>query len=124
MPEVVFFREADGRVPILEWMQALPPETRRKCWDRIEQLSIAGHELRRPVADYLREGIYELRLRRPEANYRMLYFFHGRASVVVSHGIAKAGSAVPSRAIDLAIQRRWRFESDPAKYGYLAEESE
>ncbi len=116
MPEVVFFREADGRVPMLEWMSALPVDARRKCRSRLKLLGAAGHELRRPVADYLGEGIYELRVRRPEANYRLLYFFHGREVIVVSHGFAKGGSTVPRREIDQAIQRRWRFVSDPARH--------
>ena len=123
MPEVVFFREADGRVPLEAWMSTLLPDARSKCLDRLERLRVEGHELRRPLADYLRDGIHELRVRRPEANYRMLYFFHGRQVVVISHGFVKAESAVPESEIDRAIQRRWRFVSDPARYRHLAEET-
>jgi len=122
MPEVVFFREANGRVPLLEWMHTLPVAAKDKCRDRLEQLRVSGHELRRPVSDHLGDGIYELRVRRPEANYRLLYFFHGREVVVVSHGFAKGGSAVPKREIDQAIQRRWRFVSDPARHRHEGEE--
>jgi hypothetical protein len=34
--------------------------------------------LRRPHADYLEDGIYELRWRNGTVQYRILYFFHGR----------------------------------------------
>ena len=121
MLEVVFFREADGRVPLLEWINALPVAARKKCRDRIDQLRVAGHELRRPLADYLGNGIHELRVRRPEASYRMLYFFHGREIVVVSHGFVKAGAAVPQSEIERAIRRRWRFASDPVTHRHEAE---
>jgi hypothetical protein len=47
----------------------------------------------------------------------MLYFFHGRAAVVVSHGIAKE-RAVPPREIDLAVKRKKTFESDLDKHGF------
>ena len=63
---------------------------------RLERLHELGHELRRPEADLLRDGIYELRVALQGMNYRMLYFFHGREAVVVSHGIIKE-RVVPPR---------------------------
>ena len=41
-------------------------------------LSQLGHELRRPLADYLDQGIYELRARIGQVNYRILYFLYGQ----------------------------------------------
>ncbi|MBM3811173.1 MAG: hypothetical protein FJW20_06005 [Acidimicrobiia bacterium] len=55
--------------------------------------------------DCLRDEIYELRASYRGVHYRMLYFFHGRRAVVVSHGIVKE-RAVPSREMDLAIRRK------------------
>ena len=72
---------------------------------RLEQM---GHELRRPEADYLRDEIYELRASYQGVNYRMLYFFHGRDAIIVSHGLAKERE-VPRREIDLAMRRQARF---------------
>jgi hypothetical protein len=48
-----------------------------------------GHELRRPEADYLRDGICELRVAMAGVNYRMLCFFFGTGAAVVSHGLTK-----------------------------------
>src|SRR5262245_38367015 len=58
-------------------------------------LAEQGHGLRRPAADYLRDGIYELRAKAGRVQYRMLYFFDGRQAVVISHGIIKREAAVP-----------------------------
>ena len=116
MPEVVAYQEADGRVPLLDWLQGLPPVAHELCLDRLALLRDLGHALRRPVADYLDDGIHELRVRHGRTRLRMLYFFHGREVVVVSHGIAKAGARVPRVEIDRAIQRRWRFMSDPGRH--------
>jgi phage-related protein len=74
--QVVFFRESDGTVPILDWFDALPTKALDKCRVKIERLQALGHELRRPEADFLRDGIYELRVRLGTVNYRMLYFFY------------------------------------------------
>jgi phage-related protein len=85
---------------------------------RVERLKEMGHELRRPEADYLRDGIYELRAKHSRINYRILYFFHERAAVVLTHGIMKQAAEVPSREIDLAIQRKRQFASDPRGHTY------
>jgi hypothetical protein len=54
---VVFYREDDGSVPLLEWIARLPAKAKAKCRVRIHRLRAEGHELRRPEADYLRDGI-------------------------------------------------------------------
>jgi phage-related protein len=85
---------------------------------RIERLKGLGHELRRPEADYLRDGIYELRVKHSGINYRMLYFFHDRTAVVLSHGIMKQAAEVPSREIELGMRRRRAFATDPERHTY------
>ena len=59
---VVFYQEDASTVPVLDWLDALPLKALNKCRVRIERLRELGHELRRPEADYLRDGIYELRI--------------------------------------------------------------
>jgi hypothetical protein len=88
MPQtrVVFFREDDGTVPVLGWLDGLPKKAIVKCRLKIDPLKELGHELRRPEADFLRDGIYELRIGFQRINYRILYF-HGDIAAVVSHGI-------------------------------------
>jgi hypothetical protein len=49
---------------VLDWLIELRssnPKAWANCRARIELLSQLGHELRRPAADILRDGIYELR---------------------------------------------------------------
>lgn len=112
---VILFRDAAGRVPLLEWFDKLPRKAGAKCIARIERLSQLGYELRRPEADFLRDGIYELRAGLAGIHYRMLYFFHGRAAVVRSHGLTKR-RVVPPKEIDLAVQRQEAFVLDPARH--------
>jgi Phage derived protein Gp49-like (DUF891) len=58
---VVFYQEDAQTVPVLDWLDRLPAKAQDKCRVRIERLRNLGHELRRPEADYLRDGNYELR---------------------------------------------------------------
>ncbi len=119
MPSVrlLLFRDADGTVPLLKWLNRLPSKARAKCIAWLERLRDRGHELRRPDADYLRDGIYELRIGLRGVNYRILYFFHGRDSVVVSHGLVKE-RVVPPKEIDRAVLRMNEFLSDPERHSH------
>src|SRR6266702_1030104 len=107
MPQtkVVFYREADGTVPVLQWLDDLPRPAVVKCRVKLDRLGELGHELRRPEADFLRDGIYELRTSYQGVRYRMLYFFAGKAVVVLSHGLTKERE-VSAREIDRAVERK------------------
>ena len=60
---VVFYQDDPDTVPVFDWLDSLPAKALDKCRVRIERLRDLGHELRRPEADFLRDGIYELRVR-------------------------------------------------------------
>jgi phage-related protein len=115
--KVILFRDDDGTVPIIDWLEAIPKKARAKCLARLERLSELGHELRRPESDLLRDGIYELRVGLQGQNFRMLYFFHGQVAAVVSHGLKKE-RVVPVKEIDLAVKRKKAFEADPKMHTY------
>lgn len=117
---VVFYREREGNVPVLEWLDTLPAKIQDKCVVKIERLRELGHELRRSEADLLRDGIYELRIGREGMNYRMLYFFHGRVAAVLAHGLVKERE-VPVKDIQRALERKRLFERDPQAHTYREE---
>ncbi|NBD31546.1 MAG: type II toxin-antitoxin system RelE/ParE family toxin [Cyanobacteria bacterium] len=121
---VLFYQENADNVPVLEWLQELKRKNMKgflSCAARIDRLATYGHELRRPVADYLRDGIYELRAKHRNVQYRIFYYFEGQNVVVLSHAIVKKTSAVPKKDIDLAIKRKEKFERDPKQHTYIEE---
>jgi putative component of toxin-antitoxin plasmid stabilization module len=63
-------------------------------------------------SDYLRDGIYELRATHRGVNYRILYFFHGRKTAVLSHLITKEAE-VPDREINRAERFKRKFAAHP-----------
>jgi phage-related protein len=124
--EVYFYQDERGRAPVVEWLTALRRSERRayaKCVARIRRLAEAGHELRRPEADFVREGLYELRARQGRVNYRILYFFHGRNVAILVHALTKEGE-IPEADIDRALRRKVRFEQDPERHTYEEESEE
>lgn len=120
MPEVqvIFFKRADDKVPMKDWLDDLEAKDRRKCLERIERLRNQGHELNRPFAAYLKDDIYELRVKRGKVNYRMLYFFYEGSVVVISHGLTKKTQKVPPGEIDRAIERKVEFKRDPVLHTF------
>lgn len=110
--EILLFKDRDQTVPFLVWLLEQEPNVAARLRARLARLAELGHELRRPEADYLRDGIYELRVGMRGRNYRVLYGFVGQQVVLVSHGIVKE-QRVPPKEIDLAIERKKDFEHDP-----------
>lgn len=122
--EVRFYCESDGSAPVLQWLDELADQDRRaylKCREVIDRLALMGHELRRPTADLLEDGIYELRARVGRVNYRVLYFFHGRNVALLAHGLTKE-KEIPRADLKRAIERKERFESNPKRHTYREEE--
>lgn len=117
MIRVVLYQEENGVVPLLEWLDKLPKRAQVKCLARIERLAAAGHALRRPESDYLRDGIYELRIGLQGIHYRILYFFHGRKVAVLSQGLIKE-KRVPPKQIEEAILKMEQFKANPGAHTF------
>jgi putative component of toxin-antitoxin plasmid stabilization module len=123
---VIFFRAPGGDVPFLRWLDDKIAKRNAKiavkCRARIRVLSEQGHKnLPVEFAKHLRDGIWELRLEYQGVNYRILFFFSKTQVIVISHGLWKE-SVVPPKEIDLALERKLLFESDPERYSYVEEE--
>jgi phage-related protein len=100
-----FFRQERGDEPVLDFLRALPKAARIEAGAALSDLEERGPRLRRPGADYLRDGVYELRFSSQKVQYRILYFFAGR-DVVLTNAFIKKTKKVPGEEIERAI-RRW-----------------
>ncbi len=117
--EAVFYRDEDGRIPLVEWFNTLSSRGLAKCRAKIERLSRWGQELREPDSDYLRDGIYGLRVGLEGTNYRMLYFFYERTAVIINTRIIKE-STVSLKEMDIDVDQKRKFEENP--YGHTYQE--
>jgi phage-related protein len=118
---VVFYQDEKGDALVLAWLKTLLKQDRKgyaNCVARIQQLASTGHELRRPAADYLRDGVYELRAKHIQVQYRILYFFHGQNVAILAHALIKEGNQVPVTEIERAIRRKEQFEANPEAHTY------
>lgn len=118
------YQEEDGSIPLGDWLVALQQRNEaafHKCLFLLDLLEELGSELRRPRADYLRDGIYELRTEVRGVNYRLLYGFVGKDATMLSHGLTKERQ-IPHREIELAIERLERFKQNPDKHRAVRED--
>jgi phage-related protein len=125
--EVIFYKDDDGKCLLLECLDRWKAKVQDKFVVRIERLQDVGHELRRPEAAILRDGIHELRVRDGSINYRVLYFFidksPGEKLAVLFDGLTKEAE-VPPKDIDRAIKARKKFAANPKKYTYERKEND
>ena len=116
-PKVLIYKNENGSVPVIEWLKKQPQKAQDKCTAMIELLTTEGHELRRPYADYIDKGIYELRPAVKRVQYRILYCFVGKNVVLLTHGLVKTDK-IPKAEIKRAIEFRDKFIEDPSLHSY------
>jgi phage-related protein len=121
---IIFYQDELGEAPVLDWLKVLLKKDRKgyaNCVARIQQLASSGYELRRPAADYLDNGIYELRAKHVHVQYRILYFFYGQNVAILAHAITKNTDQVPVVEIERAMKRKQLFEKNPKIHTYVEE---
>ena len=118
--DVIIYQDEQGNVELLDWLDNQSSKVQDKCIERIERLGELGYELRRPHADILDDGIYELRVRNGNVNYRILYAFAGKNIVLLSHGCTKI-KTVPKKEIRKAKDNFNKYILNPKDHTYRGE---
>ena len=106
LSSIYYFVDERGTSPVKEFIKSLPLKERAKVFAYVAELKKQGHNLRRPVADYLGNGIYELR---PKTN-RIFYFFFLKDSAVLVHAVRKKTKKIPEKDLELCIKRKAQVE--------------
>lgn len=104
--ELKFYRAADNEEPSLDYIRAQVRSHQAKIGRALRQLQELGHEARRPLVDYLGDGLYELRIPIEGHQHRLIYFIHARSVVVVTIGFLKKTDRVPLEIIARASRYR------------------
>jgi phage-related protein len=103
-----FYRTTRGAEPALDYVRAQVKAHRAKIGRALQYLEELGHSARRPMVDYLEDGLYELRVGAGGHQHRILYFFHRRTLIVVTSAFLKNEDAVPPE--ELARAKRHRVD--------------
>ena len=103
--QVIYYVDAQGQNPVLKDMGSLSLAEQQKILAYISLLEEKGEELRRPIADYVGDKLYELRPQK----HRVLYFFMLKNSAVIVHVFRKKTAKLPEREKDIALKRMHDF---------------
>lgn len=111
MWEIEFYESPNGECPTQEFLRSLHkkdelPYVMRK----IDLLAEFGYQLHRPHADYLKDGIYELRIPVKNKQFRLLYFYFYQDKIIISHGVQKEAK-VKASDIEKAKKNRADYHS-------------
>ncbi len=106
---IYYFAGKDENKPVKEFIHSLTLKEQAKVYAYIRELKREGNNLHRPMADYLRDGIYELRPK----NNRIFYFFYLRDNAVLVHAIKKKAEKIPENDLRLCVKRKVEAEEEP-----------
>ena len=101
----VYYPDARGDAPALEFLLGLSQDDKQKAFAYISYLEEHGEALRRPIAEYLGDKLYELRPKQ----VRILYAFVGKGLAVILHAFRKKTGPVPPVEQRLAQSRLTDF---------------
>lgn len=98
---ILYYADHRGRDPVWKALCALAPKEREKVEAYISLLQESGEDLRRPVADYVGDKLYELR----PGPHRVLYFFFLKDNAVLLHLFRKRSDRLPEEEKRVALSR-------------------
>lgn len=103
--QVDFYQEADGRVPVEDFLDGLSKQQRAKAVALIKLLEEQGTSLPFPYSSQVRGRLRELRTRLGKTRLRILYFGDPRRIFILLHGFVKAQEKLPEADLLIAEQR-------------------
>ncbi len=107
LKHIYFFIDNQGRSPVEQALKELSQKEDMKVRAYLKILKECGHALHRPIADYLGDGIYELR---PQSHRVFSFFFFGDSAILL-HVIRKKTDKIPANDLLLCIKRKKEVEA-------------
>lgn len=104
--QIEFYQKENGKIPVSDFLQSLPPKLRAKAIKDIDLLEEQGSALREPHVKSIRgeknKGLYELRIKFASDIARIFYFTYYNNKFILLHGFIKKTLITPPREIERA----------------------
>ena len=120
MWEIELYETESGKVPVYDFIKGLNKDMRSKAFHDIEVLEQYGNTLREPYSKYIKDGVFELRIKYASDISRIFYFFYVGNKIILTNGFIKKTQKTPIKEIEKALsykkdyQRRnkvWNLET-------------
>lgn len=107
--KVLYYKSKSGECPVEDFINSRSVNNQLKIAPIIDYLEEMGVNLPRPYSDYLRDGIYELRVKLSGDETRTLYFFCFETYIILTHCFLKKTQKVPESEINKALDCKKDF---------------
>lgn len=107
--KIVYYEDSNGVSQVYDFINSQKVTNQAKISSWLSLLEEKGPVLPRPYADFLRNGIHELRIKLSGNQFRILYFFCFKDFVVLTNSFTKTTSRVPEKQIRMAEKHREDF---------------
>ncbi len=100
----------NGRSEVDQFLRGLPVDAMAMCRAKMRALAEGEMELERPHVAFVEDGIWELRVRWHQSQYRFLFGLLGRHKYIMLVPWQKDQSAIPRSSIELAKRRHSEWQ--------------
>lgn len=101
---IPFFRSAQGREPVRDWLKGLNDQARKAIGDDIRTVQF-GWPLGMPLVEKLEKDLWEVRVDLPDGIARVLFTIHEDEAILL-HGFVKKSRKIPKDDLETARRRR------------------
>lgn len=101
--KVIYYTDSEGNTPVEEFINSRSQSNKSKIMALLDILEERGPNFPRPYADFLRDGIHELRIKLSGDQFRILYFFLHKDNIILSNAFMKNTKKVPTSEIKKAL---------------------
>lgn len=81
-----------------------------KFEQRLDLLSQRGNECRRPVTEYLGDGLFELRARAGKEQARLIFYYAMNRRIIFIHAFYKPGNKIDPKELIIANKNRKKIQ--------------
>lgn len=106
---ILYYETKDNKCPVEKFIESRSINNKAKILSLLAILEEKGPTLPRPYADFLKDGIHELRITLSGDQIRILYFFCYREFIILTHAFNKTTDKVPEKEIAKALKYKEDF---------------
>ncbi len=99
-----FYVKENGKIPVQEFLDSLQKKMLAKALREIKLLQENGRDLREPHVKYMKDGVYELRVKAGSDISRIFYFFFSNEDIILTNGFIKKTPKTPQRELKKAFE--------------------
>ena len=104
MYHVDFYTRENGKCPVKDFLDSLEKKMLAKALRELKLLQDNGRDLKEPHVKYMKNGLYELRVKAGSDISRIFYFFFSNEDIILTNGFIKKTQKTPKKELDKALE--------------------